>query len=288
MLDDLRHLVRVIEHGTFTAAARHAHLSQPGLTAAIRRLEQQVGTRLLARGRHGASLTAAGAAFLPRARAAIAAFDDGVRAAREIDGLDAGEVRLGAGATVCTYLLPPVIAAFRRAHPAINFVLRESTTDEALDGLARGELDLVIVTTKGGDRWITDQLVLIAPPGQDVASAPFVTFRRGATSRELLDRHFPGARVVMELGSIAAVKANVRAGVGIALVSAHAVREDVAAGRLALVDDRRTPIARPLRIVHRGLDRLPPAAAALRAMLLAHAKLGLPLLASKPPRSRRR
>ncbi|MDQ3036799.1 MAG: LysR family transcriptional regulator, partial [Myxococcota bacterium] len=58
MLDDLRNLVLVVEHGTFTEAARHAHLSQPGLTASIRRLEQRVGARLLARGRHGASLTA--------------------------------------------------------------------------------------------------------------------------------------------------------------------------------------------------------------------------------------
>lgn len=269
MIDELRHLVLITEHGTYTEAARHAHLSQPALSASIRRLEDRVGSRLLARGRHGATLTAAGAAFLPRARAALAAFEDGRRAAREIEGLDAGEVRLGAGATVCTYLLPPIVAAFRRAHPGITFVLRESTTDEALDGLARGELDLAIVTTKEGERWITDELVLVAPPGTcDVASMPFVTFRAGATTRQLVEKHFPGARIVMELGSIAAVKENVRAGLGIALVSRHAIADDVAAGRLVVVDDRRTPIARPLRIVHRGLDRLPPAAAALRAMLL--------------------
>ncbi|MDQ3034753.1 MAG: LysR substrate-binding domain-containing protein, partial [Myxococcota bacterium] len=210
---------------------------------------------------------------LPKARATLAAFEDGVRAAREIEGLDAGEVRLGAGATVCTYLLPPVIAAFRRAHPAITLVLRESTTDEALDGLARGELDLAIVTTKGGDRWLDDELVLIAPPGlTDLASAPFVSFRRGATTRDLLDRHFPGASVVMELGSIAAVKANVRAGVGVALVSRAAIADRESSRGLVVLEDRRTPIARPLRLVHRGLDRLPPAAAALRTMLLAHAR----------------
>jgi DNA-binding transcriptional LysR family regulator len=46
MLDELEHLVLIVEHGTFTAAARHAHLSQPALTASIQRLEQQVGARL--------------------------------------------------------------------------------------------------------------------------------------------------------------------------------------------------------------------------------------------------
>jgi DNA-binding transcriptional LysR family regulator len=274
MLDELRHFALIVEHGTFTEAARRAHLSQPALTASMRRLEHRVGARLLSRGRKGAEPTAAGRAFLPRARAALAAFDDGVRAAQEVEGLHAGEVRLGAGATVCTYLLPPLIASFRKQHPAITFVLRESTADEALDALARGELDLAIVTSRTGDRWLVDELVLVASPSmaRDAAGAPFVTFRGGATSRELLDRHFPGARIVMELGSIAAVKANVRAGIGIALVSRHAVETDVAAGRLALVPDRRTPIPRPLRIVHRGLDRLPPAAAAFRAALLAHAR----------------
>ncbi|AKF05994.1 LysR family transcriptional regulator [Sandaracinus amylolyticus] len=269
MIDELAHFLLIAEHGTFTEAARHAHLTQPALSASIRRLEERVGARLLSRGRHGATLTASGTAFLPRARATIAAFEDGRRAAREIEGLEAGEVRLGAGATVCTYLLPPIVAAFRRAHPGITFVLRESTTDEALDGLARGHLDLAIVTTKGGERWMTDELVLIAAPGTcDPLSAPFVTFRPGATTRQLVEKSFPDARIVMELGSIAAVKENVRAGVGVALVSRHAVEDDVARGRLVIVDDRRTPIARPLRIVHRGLDRLPPAAAALRAMLL--------------------
>jgi DNA-binding transcriptional LysR family regulator len=284
MLDDLRSFVLITEHGTFTEAARHAHLSQPALTAAIRRLEERVGAQLLARGRHGASLTAAGSAFLPKARAALTAVEDGIRAARQIEGLDAGEVRVGAGATVCTYLLPPVIAEFRRAHPAIKFVLRESTTDLALDELAKGELDLAIVTTKAGERWIKDELVLIASPHLDEPSrAPFVTFRRGATTRDLLERHFPSAHVVMELGSIAAVKANVRAGIGIALVSLHAIVDDLAASRLVIVPDSRTPIARPLRIVHRGLDRLSPAAAALRKMLLAHAQNN----AKKSQRSKR-
>jgi DNA-binding transcriptional LysR family regulator len=95
-----------------------------------------------------------------------------------------------------------------------------------------------------------------------------VTFGRGSTTRALLEKHFPGARVVMELGGIAAVKGNVRAGIGIALVSRSAVEHDLAVGRLIEVPHAVTPILRPLRLVHRGLDRLPPAAARLRGLLL--------------------
>jgi DNA-binding transcriptional LysR family regulator len=300
MFDELRYFLLIAEHETFTEAARRAHLSQPALTAAIHRLEARMGAPLFVRGRRGASLTAAGHALVPRARAALSAIDDGARAVAEVAGLRAGEVRVGGGATACTYLLPPTLAAFRRRHPNIRIVLREATTDEALDAIAGGDLDLAVVTVPGEgdealrtepgrtesgrtepgrtepgrtepgrtDPWRDDPLVLVGAPGVDASRAPYVTFRRGTSTRRLFDAAFPDADVVMELSSIAAVKGNVREGIGLALVSAAAVESDLALGRLVRVDDPRTPIHRTLSIVHPGLERLPPAATALRALLL--------------------
>src|SRR5687768_12187661 len=109
MMEELRHFLLILEHGTFTEAARHAHLSQPALTASIHRLEGELGARLLHRGPGGVSPTVAGEALVPRARAALAAVAEARRAIEEVQGLRAGEVRLGGGATVCTYLLPPVL-----------------------------------------------------------------------------------------------------------------------------------------------------------------------------------
>src|SRR5690606_1146765 len=146
MLEDLRHFVLIAEIGNFTRAASRAHLTQPALSASIRRLESKLGARLLHRGRTGARPTAAGEALLPLARAAIAAVEAGERAVAEVEGLRVGEVRLAAGATACTYLLPEVLARYRRAHPNIRFVLRETTTDESLDALHSGQIDLAIVS----------------------------------------------------------------------------------------------------------------------------------------------
>lgn len=276
MLDELRHFILIAEHGTFTEAARRAHLTQPALTASIRRLESVAGARLLHRGRHGAALTAAGAAFLPRARAVLADFEDGLRAVRELEGLAHGEVRVGAGATVCTYLLPALLVKLRRAHPGLRFLLREATPDEAFDALASGDLDLAIVSDAARSQqtrfvvepWRDDELVIVAAPDIDAKRAPFVAFRRGATTRRLLEERVPGADIVMELGSIAAIKGHVKAGIGVALVSRSAVSADVARGSLVVVRHRATPMKRTFSIVHRGLDRLPPAATALRALLL--------------------
>ncbi len=258
-------------HGTFTAAAREAHLSQPALTASIRRLEERCGARVFHRGRRGASLTAEGEALLPRARAALAAFEDGLRAVAEVSRLETGRVCLGAGATVSTYLLPDILAAFAAEHPGVRYELRESTTAESLLAVEKGDLDIAIVADGPGERWRSDELVLVGRPGDRVETfenAAFVTLGRGTTTRGHLDRLFPEADVVMELNSIATVLGNVRAGVGIALLSRAAVQRDVADGQLVELPDPRVPIRREFSLAHRGIDSLPPATAALRRLLL--------------------
>ncbi len=272
MYDELRHLMLIVEHGTFTEAARQAHLSQPALSASIRRLEEEMGAKLLDRGRGGARLTAAGRALLPRARASLAAFDDARRAVAEVAGLHAGEVRLGAGTTATTYLLPPVLARYRQRHPEIRYLLREVAVFEAHDALERGELDLAVVTDDGDEPWFTDELILVSAPQTERPPAgelgPIVTLRPGTTTRTLLDRYFPGADIVMELGSLSAVKGNVRAGIGTALISRHAVVDDLRGKRLVRIKHPGTPITRPLMLAHRGVAHLSPAVAALRELLL--------------------
>jgi len=270
MHDGLRHFLLICTHGTFTAAARRAHLSQPALTASIQRLEEELGARLLDRGPRGARPTAAGAALVPFAQAALGAVSAGRRAVAEVTGLVAGEVRIGAGATACTYLLPPILTAFRAAHPGVHLYLRESTSAAARRRLGAGDLDIAIVSDPdGAEPWRTEELVLVSHPDRDPTDAPHLTFPHGANHRELLDRHFPGVIVAMELNSLVAVKAHVAAGMGVALLSTHAVARDLEAGRLVRVDDPRAPVPRTLYLLHHGIERLTPATRALRAALLA-------------------
>lgn len=275
MLDELRYFVAIVEAGTYGRAAQRLHLTQPALSAAVTRLEAEVGARVLDRGRHGAVVTAAGAALLPHARAALAAVVAGTRAVAEVEGLRDGEVRLAAGATACTYLLPKILAEYRERHPGIRFLLRETSSDEATEALHAGEIDIAVTTTEDGEPWYTDELILVRAPDfklrSKVARERFVTFSSRSTSRALLDALFPEADVVMELGSIAAVKGNVRAKIGVALVSRHAVKRDLEQGQLVRIPHRGTPVKRPLSLLHFGVDRLPPAAAALRELLLSPA-----------------
>lgn len=279
MLREIEHFVAVASAGTFTAAARRIHLSQPALTASIHRLEDEVGARLFDRGRQGAALTAAGRAFLPKAHAALAAFADGRRAVAEIQGLTAGEVRIGGGATACTYILPPLLARYRRARPGIALALREGYTDELERAVDEGDLDLAVVTVDrrrppGGPlerlgKHAEDELIVVAAPDCDPRTAPWITFTPGSPTRALLRERVPDAVIAMELGSIAAVKGHVRAGIGMALMSRLAVDVDLARGSLVEVPLRWAPIRRRLAIRHRGASHLTPAAAALLELLRA-------------------
>jgi DNA-binding transcriptional LysR family regulator len=244
MLDSLRHFLLVVEHGTFTEAARRAHLTQPSLSASIKRLEEALGTRVLDRGPGGASPTAAGDALLPHAQHALAAVEAGRRAVAEVAGLEVGIVRLGAGPTAVTYILPPILAEFREEAPNVRFFLKEA------------------------EPCIADELIVVRSPEEPVDPTAFISFPVGSSLRELLERSFPEAVVVMELASIAAVKANVRAGIGKGLVSRVAVQRDLESGELVEVEDPRMPIRRTLTLIHRGAHRLPPAAARLRKLLL--------------------
>jgi DNA-binding transcriptional LysR family regulator len=275
MLDELHHFLLVVDHGTVTAAARRAHLSQPALSASLQRLEAWAGAPLLFRARAGCTPTAEGQALLPHARAALAEVDAARRAVSEVAGLERGSVRLGAGTTACTYLLPDVLASYRRNYPSVRTYLREAANEPLWEGVASGELDIALLTDVQPDLfpglakepWRRDELVVVARPGDLGPDLPWVSFPRGSAVRALLERHFPGADVVIELASIAALKGHALAGVGRCLVSRAAVREELAAGTLAVLP---TPaISRQFVLVHRGADRLPPAASAMRALLRA-------------------
>ncbi|MDO8756355.1 MAG: LysR family transcriptional regulator, partial [Polaromonas sp.] len=117
-LDQLRTLVAITDLGTFSAAARALHLAQPTVSLHISELESRLGATLVLRGGRKVEPTAAGVVLVERARRLLRDADDAVDAVqRHVEG-GTGRVRLGCSTGVLVYLLPAVLYAMDRAHPA--------------------------------------------------------------------------------------------------------------------------------------------------------------------------
>lgn len=129
-----------------TRAASALGVTQPALSAMLKKLEGELGAPLMLRVGRRLELTDAGRAFHEHARAVVLGADRAAQAVREVMGLEHGSIRIGGGATAITYLLPPVISAMRAEHPGLRFYLREAGSAAVAAAVIEGELDLGIVT----------------------------------------------------------------------------------------------------------------------------------------------
>jgi DNA-binding transcriptional LysR family regulator len=182
---------------------------------------------------------------------------------------DQGALRVAASFTVGEYLLPPLIAGWKRAHPGIRLRLDIANTRAVLDAVAALEVDVGFIegarTHPDLDvaHWREDELVVVAAGDHPMAgrlvdrawlrAAPWILREPGSGTREAADRWLvPGLgrfRIEMELGSNEAVKRAVAAGLGVGLLSVHAVVEAVAAGSLTRLQTPLPPMHRALAIV---------------------------------------
>lgn len=284
----MRYFREIARARHLTRAAQALGVTQPALSAVVKKLEKEVGAPLLDRTGRGVELTEAGRVFLSHAEESLAAADRGVGAVRQLLGLEHGSIRVGGGATATTCLLPPVVSYFRKAHPGVRFYVREAGSSAVAAAVLSGELDLGIVTlpieVAGAASLVRvplveDELRLVGlrgagPKGtrssdsersfrwRDVQDKPFVAFEAGTAVRDIVDRSARRAgvtlNVVMELRSIESIQSMVKAGIGVGLVSRFSLAGETGFGEgLACRDGRLT---RTLAIIRRR-DREPGAAA---------------------------
>jgi len=144
-LRDLRYLVALADERHFGRAAERCFVSQPTLSAQIRKLEEYLGVPLVERQPKRVSLTEAGAKIVERARRALQEADAIVELAKMDRDPLAGALKLALIPTVGPYLLPHVAGPLRRALPRLKLMLYEYQTGPLLEKLRDGELDLGIL-----------------------------------------------------------------------------------------------------------------------------------------------
>jgi DNA-binding transcriptional LysR family regulator len=129
----------------FTRAAARLHVAQPGISAQIRQLERELGQPLLDRSGRMTTLTEAGKAVLPFARAALDAVAGAREAVDELSGLLRGRVAVGMVVQCAALDLPDLLAGFHRRYPAIEITLAEDNSDRLADGVRDGGYDLAFI-----------------------------------------------------------------------------------------------------------------------------------------------
>jgi DNA-binding transcriptional LysR family regulator len=242
-LHQLEYFVAVAEEASFTRAAERVHVAQPGVSAQVRRLESDLGQRLLDRSGRSVRLTEAGSAVLPFARAALDAVAKARLAVDELAGLVRGQVTVGMVSGCALPVLAELLASFHKQYPGVAIALTEDNSDRLIEMLKDGRLDLALIGSSGepADQGIStavlidEELVAAVPPGHPLASAgtltikalrdvPLVCLPRGTGVRAALDAACAAAgfepRIVFEASALPMVVTMAAQGLGLAVVPA--------------------------------------------------------------------
>src|SRR5689334_21044383 len=238
-LADLRALLTLSETLHFGRAADRLHVSQPALSKRIRRMEDRIGGPLLVRGYRDVWLTEAGRLLASRGRHVLDDASASVALTERAARGQAGLLRVGFGIASVFGLLPDVVLRFRRAHPDVQFHLRDMSTPDQIEALLSGEIDVGFIRHRGADarlrlRPVLDER-LVAALGphtrwstraglRSVAAEPFIIISR-ARSASFYDHVLSvcaaagfAPRIVQEASELFTVVSLVRAGLGVALV----------------------------------------------------------------------
>ncbi|WP_392970135.1 LysR family transcriptional regulator [Streptomyces sp. LN245] len=307
-------LVAVAEAGSITRAAERLGYTPPTLSQQVAKLEREAGATLLVRSHRGTRLTDAGELLVVRARRVLDEMELARHELAGLAGLSGGTLRLGTFQTAGTHLLPPVLSAFRRAHPDVALAVADYEPPLGIAAVAAGEVDLALTHTYrpaapvpvpssvGVEPLLVEELVLVTAPGHlladgtarlpltELAGQPLISMAPHHPPRQGVEAALARAgatpAVLVETPVYALVCALVSAGLGVAVVPemvAATAATPVSARLLEPGDLRRT-----ISVAHRA-DVTVPAADAFRALLRgAFGRAGRHRLSGRPETQGRR
>lgn len=274
VLRHLRYFVTVAEERHFGRAAERLHMAQPPLSQQIRRLEADLGVELFTRTTRRVDLTAAGAAYLEKARGILAAVDAAADEARRVAAGAVGHVAIGCVGSATYSLLPALSRRLADELPGVEFSFRgEMLVADQVDALRAGTIDLALLRPPVSDGTLTattlreERLMVAVPSGHrlaarkrlrvtDLADEDLIVHSAGRRSAmyDVVRRLFADARTTPrirhEVGETSTLVTLVAGGLGVAVVP-----EPVRA--LALAGVEHVPLAHPgarveLAVAHRA------------------------------------
>jgi DNA-binding transcriptional LysR family regulator len=244
-LQQLKYFQTIARLQNMSRAAEELYVAQPSLSRAIARLEDELGAPLFDRLGRQIRLNQLGRVFLRRVEQAFAELEEGKREIADMAGLEQGQISLAVLYTVGAQLLPEMLGAFRKDHPAIRFQLSQNASSVIISQLRKGEIDLCISFPRPEQADIgwaplrTEEIFLAVPPTHrlagrasiylsEVAQEPFVSLKREYGLRQMTDHFCQQAgiepTITFEGDELVMVRGLVAAGLGVAFIPALALR----------------------------------------------------------------
>lgn len=272
---------------SFTRAAEALHLTQPAISIQIRQLTDTVGMPLFDQSGRTLRLTAAGEELLATTRRLDDVWNGFETAIDAMRGLRRGKLRV-ALVTTAKYFLPRMLGSFCRRYPDIAIELEIANRDRIVERLRNNEDDLYVMSFPPEDLdievhpFLDNELVVLAPRDHwaagrpvtlaELAGEPFLLRESGSGSRRAIDDFARQAAVTLHvrlaLASDEALLELAGTGMGLAVLSRHALGDRLAVEGLVILDVEGFPLHRPWNLVHLRNKILPvPARAFLDEML---------------------
>ncbi len=264
--------IAVAEIGRISEAAKQLHLSQPAVTAQIRKLEETLSTALFLRSVRGVSLTAAGRKLLDYARQVRRLVDEASEQVATHQKSLSGALNIAASTTIAGHVLPQVLTAFHQLHPQVAISVEVGNTDDVLGRVREGRVPLGLVEGHGRaarlrlEPFVPDEIVPVVGTAiadkrllervnkvqrlEDLITLPIIWREPGSGTRAVVEAAFEAAGLTrraapdLVLGTTQAIRSAAVCGLGVAFLSRWCMQNEIALGKL-----------RPLNIAGLNISR---------------------------------
>lgn len=272
-VQQLRTFVAVVDHGSFSDAARVLGVSQPAVTMQMQSLESDIGATLLDRKYRRVEITEAGRALLPHARRVLEQLESARNEIASLSGTVTGRLTIAASTAPGVYVVPRLLGEFLQANPEVGVSIVVHDTAEVIEAVEAGAAHLGITGASVRGARVSfeelggDELVLIGSPNNPLAGRKDVPLARLSDERWILRESGSGTRlmaerlvadhgldpeeldVAVELGTGEAIVSAVEGGLGIAIVSRLVAQKALALGTVAELDVLGLPAKRPFYVI---------------------------------------
>lgn len=279
---ELRSLVSLAHSGSIKRAADEIHLTPPAVHKQLKTLEAELGERLYERAGRRLRLTPPAETLLPYFREILAQYNAAVGALGDLRGAKRGFVRLAAGPTIGSFLLPHLLQQFLSRLPGVQFSLEIESTLMMAERLAAGSIDVaLLVLSELSEQpplelgafdaaWNLEMVLACGMPDvparcsiRELRTFPFILYNQESRMNSLMQRYFAELgfrpRVALTCNNSETIKAILMKQLGISMLPAWAVIEELRDGRLRLVRQKERPLIVKVGLLSRKTGYVPPA-----------------------------